>query len=165
MVPRAHVLSAIYKSPPHRNIVQTYQGIFTKIYFMYWLPACNPTNCVFRQVAGGAARFLRSDRWKKKRSPGKFQNLNLVNEEDGFYPRRYSPASVDTGSQPTSSTAFSGPKLARRLDYQLPAGFTERKLGYAAFTSHTSYWFNQDLASFVINQLITEEESSTWSKL
>ena len=43
--------------------------------------------------------------------------------------------------------------LDERIDYELQEGFTERKLGYASFTSHTSYWRNQDLACFVLTKL------------
>jgi len=45
------------------------------------------------------------------------------------------------------------PCLDERIDYELQEGFTERKLGYASFTSHTSYWRNQDLACFVLTKL------------
>ena len=44
-------------------------------------------------------------------------------------------------------------QLDDRIDYELPEGFTERKLGYASLTSHTSYWNNQDLAMFVMTKL------------
>ena len=115
--------------------------------------------CCYRQVAGGAARLLRGDRWKKNNSKLKL-GVDHVSEDEDMYPKSGVRAFASpTVSRPVLKAGFAGPKLSRRLDYQLPVGFTERKFGYAAFTSHTSYWFNQDLASFFINQLLTDEQN------
>nr|XP_002129187.1 phospholipase DDHD1-like [Ciona intestinalis] len=55
--------------------------------------------------------------------------------------------------------------LDTRLDYELQEGFTESKLGYASFTSHTSYWSNQDLSMFLLTELYKETREPVFSKL
>ena len=102
-------------------------------------------------VAGGAAKLSRGLWHRAKR--------NQAEEEEV------------SASEPTSSkeTIEEGatlpdvqlPELAERIDYELPEGFTESKLGYASLTSHTSYWNNQDLAMFIMTKLLTEENHSS----
>ena len=105
-------------------------------------------------VAGGAAKLSRGLWHRAKR--------NQAEEEEVS-------ASEPTSSKETESEIEEGatlpdvqlPELAERIDYELPEGFTESKLGYASLTSHTSYWNNQDLAMFIMTKLLTEENHSS----
>lgn len=92
-------------------------------------------------VAGGAVRFGR-DLWTKARG-------NSIQESDGsvLVPvKEEAPAPPP----PTTKPVIHEVPASDRIDYELQEGFTERKLGYASFTSHTSYWTNQDLGMFVL---------------
>jgi len=102
-------------------------------------------------VAGGAARLGRG-LWHR----AKGSNNTEVDAED---PVSDSLANKDTESDDENIPIMNSsvPELVERIDYELPEGFTESKLGYASLTSHTSYWNNQDLAMFVMSRLLTEE--------
>nr|CAB3236623.1 phospholipase DDHD1-like [Phallusia mammillata] len=93
-------------------------------------------------VTGGAVRLGRG-LWSKARG-------NSVTSNNG--------AEIDGESPPADEQNQPEPEidLEERIDYELPEGFTERKLGYASFTSHTSYWTNQDLGMFLLTKLYEE---------
>ncbi|XP_076812132.1 phospholipase DDHD1-like [Clavelina lepadiformis] len=98
-----------------------------------------------RSMAGGAVRIGRGV-WSRVR--GGSMNQVLPQDEDQI--------EVDTATAPLierREDEEDAAQLEDRIDYELPEGFTERKLGYASLTSHTSYWNNQDLAMFVMTKL------------
>ena len=84
--------------------------------------------------------------WNKKSNENSFDEMSMSVTD-----------TLPLGSMEQESdgetTSVNMPSLDERIDYELQEGFTERKLGYASFTSHTSYWKNQDLACFVLTKL------------
>ena len=96
-------------------------------------------------VAGGAARLGRG-LWHRARS----SPTDL--EDDATAPTSLDHEAEKECREPVEASL---PELADRIDFELPEGFTESKLGYASLTSHTSYWNNQDLAMFIMTQLLT----------
>lgn len=94
-------------------------------------------------MAGGAARLSRG-LWHRARKSSDA-------EDDENFSECVTRQEVD-GEEENIPEATEK-QLVERIDYELPEGFTESKLGYASLTSHTSYWNNQDLAMFVMSQL------------
>ena len=88
--------------------------------------------------------------WNKKSSENSFDEISEAAASDTL-PLGSMETEESVNDEDTSSNQL--PCLDERIDYELQEGFTERKLGYASFTSHTSYWKNQDLAFFVLTKL------------
>lgn len=70
-------------------------------------------------------------------------------------PKSESPKKQQNVDCPQTDTTFylGSVQLENRIDYELQEGFTESRLGYASFTSHTSYWGNNDVALFILMQI------------
>ena len=101
-------------------------------------------------VAGGAVRLSRG-LWQR----AKGSSTEVDAEESASDPLPQKDKELEDDNIPAIETTL--PELVERIDYELPEGFTESKLGYASLTSHTSYWNNQDLAMFIMSQLLTKE--------
>lgn len=123
------------------------------------LPTAKPS--YLRSMAGGAVRF--GSRLFSRSIPSPTNQVNKTSETPS--PRPTSPCELVTPEtlqifqaippsieendlEPTQHNI-----LPCRIDYVLQESFTESKLGYAALTSHCSYWRNQDLAKFVTEVL------------
>ena len=101
-------------------------------------------------VAGGAARLGRG-LWHRTK-----QSSDLEEDENFTACVGHQESDGEKERDPAEVTGVDQAQLSERIDFELPEGFTESKLGYASLTSHTSYWNNQDLAMFVMSQLHTQ---------
>ena len=104
-------------------------------------------------VAGGAARLGRGLWQRAKRSNSELDEEGSISDA--------APQKDSESDREDYLSQLMDVSLPERIDYELPESFTESKLGYASLTSHTSYWNNQDLAMFVMSQLLTEEAHSS----
>ena len=109
-------------------------------------------------VAGGAARLLHPEKWKKSQQ---HSSADIASKEVWKSLKKAASDTSVTSTISQNTQLFSFRQLKRRIDYQLPIGFTESKLGYAPFVAHTSYWTNQDLAMFIMSQLIAEDKQTS----